>query len=70
MKDDKGIFSSSEAKVVHLLCHSLSRCFNQAGPLSYLLLLSSSMLIDVVPMSAGWLTVTRFQGEALAVSSI
>ena len=54
MKTDEGIFSSSEANI-RFTCsgHSLSGRFNQAGPVSHSLLLSSSMLIALVPRSAG-----------------
>ena len=70
------MFSSNEAKT-RFTCsgHSQFSCFNQAGPLravaSTSLLLSSSMLIALVPMSAGLLTpLTCFHCETLDVSSI
>ena len=72
MKTDEVIFSSSEAKIRftssdHLLCGR----FNQADPVSHWLLLSSSMLIARVPMSAGLLLLlTCFHCETSVVSSI
>ena len=72
MKTDEGIFSSSDVKNRITCCgHSLSGQFNKAGPLSHLLLLSSSMLIALVPMSAGLLIpLTCFHCETSVVSSI
>ena len=54
MKVDVGMFSSSAAKT-RLTCsgHWLSGCFNQAGPVSHSLLMSSSTLMALVPISAG-----------------
>ena len=72
MKNDEGIISSSDVKI-RFSCsgHSLSGCFNQAGPLSHSLLLISSMLIALVPMSAGLLIpFTCFYCETSVVSSI
>ena len=66
------MFSSSDAKI-RFTCsgHSLSGRFNQAGSVSYSLLLSSSMLIDLVPMPAGLLIrLTCFHCETSVVSSI
>ena len=56
MKTDEGIFSSSETKI-RFICsvHSLSGLYNHAGPVSHSRLLSSSMLMALVPMSAGLL---------------
>ena len=70
MNTDEGIFSSSDAKIRFTYSgHSLSGRFNQAGPVS--LLLSSSMLIALVPMSAGLLIpLTCFHCEKSVVSSI
>ena len=49
--------------------HSLSGRFNQAGPVSHSLHLSSSMLIALVPMSAGLLIpLTCFHCETSVVS--
>ena len=51
----------------HLLCNR----FNQAGPMGPSLLLSSSMLIALVPMSAGLLIpLTCFHCETIFVSKI
>ena len=72
MKTDEGTFSSSEPNI-RCTCsgHSLSGRFSQAGPVSHSLLLSSSMLIALVPMSA-WLLIplTCFHYETSVVSSI
>ena len=72
MNTDEGILSSTDAKI-RFTCsgNSFSGRFNQAGPVSHSLLLSSSMLIALVPMSAGLLIpLTCFHCETLVVSSI
>ena len=72
MKTDEGMFSSSDAKISFTCsAHSPSGRFNQAGPVSQSLLLSSSILIALVPMSAGLLIpLTYFHFETLVVFSI
>ena len=73
MKTDEGIVSSSDAKIRFTYCgHSLSGRFNQqASPVSHSLLLNSSKLIALVPMSAGLLIpLTWFHCETSVVSSI
>ena len=72
MKTNEGIFPSSDAKI-RFTCsgHSLSGRFNQAGPVSHSLLLSSSMLIALMPMSSGLLIpLTCLHCETSIVSSI
>ena len=72
MKTVEGMLSSSETKT-RLKCSGQSLCchFNQAGPVSPSLLLSSLMLIALVPMSAGLLIpLTCFHCETSVVSSI
>ena len=56
MKTDEGMFSSSEEKK-RFTCSDHSFCgrFNQIGPMSHSLLLSSLMLIALLPMSVGLL---------------
>ena len=71
MKTGEVIFSSSEAKI-RFTCsgHLLSGRLNRAGPVSHSLLLSSSMLIALVLMSAGLLIpLTCFHCETSVVSS-
>ena len=71
MKTDEGILSSSDAKIRFTCSGHFSGRFNQAGPVSHSLLLSSSMLIALVPMSAGLLIpLTCFHCETSVVSSI
>ena len=56
MKTDEGLFSSFEAKT-RLTCYGHSLCgrFNNSGQMSHSLLLNSSLLIALVPISAGLL---------------
>ena len=72
MKSEESILSSSEA-MDRFICsgHSLSGCFNQADPVSHSDLLSSTMLVALVPMSAGLLIrLTCFHCEISVESSI
>ena len=71
MKADEGMFTSMEAKT-KLTCSVYSLCvhFNQASPASHSLL-SSSMMIALVPMSAGLMKpLTILHCETLVVSNI
>ena len=72
MKTDEGSFSSTEARTRFTFYgHTLCDCFNQAGPVSHSLFLSSSMLIFLVPISAGWsIPLTCFHCETFVVSNI
>ena len=69
MKIDEGIFSSSDAKIKFTCSgHSLSGRFKKADPASYSILLSSSRLIALVPLSAGLLIpLTCFHWETSVV---
>ena len=72
MNSDDGIFSSPEAKI-RFSCygHSLSGRFNQAVPVSHSLLMSSSILISLVPISVGLLIpLICFHFDISIVSSI
>ena len=71
-KTDEGIFCSSYSNIsVTCSGQSLFARFNQAGPVSHSPLLRSSMLIALVPMSAGLLIpLTCFHCETSVVSSV
>ena len=72
MNVDVGMFSPSAAKT-RLTCsgHSISGCFNQAGPVSHSLPLCSLTLMALVPMPAGlWIPLICFHCETLVVSKI